>query len=306
MKRSVKATATLVPAFVLALGLALSGCSAASMMSDAEYVSEESGAASEQSLADSGGGDFASQELAFEDSDGVTAVADNREVITTGSATITAEEPIEAADEAIRITAAAGGRVDARTEQAPVNGDKGSATLTLRLPSATLTATIDKLKKLGDVEHISLESLDVTTEARDIDARITALEAANDRLLALLSKATDTKSLIELETAVSERQAELESLKSQRRYLSDQVSLSTIELRLISEADAPVDEPVNFWTGLSTGWNSLVAAGSGLLIVLGVLLPWLVVGGIITAVIIAIVRARKRPSRASGSSAASE
>jgi hypothetical protein len=292
MKRSVKATATAVPAFVLALGLSLSGCSAASTMSSGDYASEES-----FSQSDSGGSDSIEPQLAVEHFDGVTAVTDNREVITTGQVTITAEEPIVAADEAIRITAAAGGRVDARTEQAPVNGDKGSATLTLRLPSATLTASIDKLKKLGDVEQISLASLDVTTQARDIDARITALEAAVGRLLALLSTASDTKTLIELETAVSERQAELESLTSQRRYLSDQVSLSTIELTLISVADAPIDEPVNFWTGLSTGWSSLVAAASGLLIVVGVLLPWLVVGGIIAAAIVVIVRLQKRTAR---------
>ena len=293
MRHSRPASTAVLSTLALVLGFTLIGCSTAAGSDESALSPDAAYSQSDADSAESGGA------VAFEDTGDLNGVdtADARQVITTGSVTITAEEPIEAADAAIRITAAAGGRVDARTERAPLNGYQGGATLTLRLPSATLTASIDKFKELGEVEDISLASLDVTTESRDLDARITALDASVERLLALLVKATDTDTLIKLETAISDRQAELESLESQRRYLADQVSLSTIELVLISESDAPVDEPVNFWTGLSTGWDSLVAAGSGLLIVVGVLLPWLVVAAIITAAIFAIVRFRQRRSR---------
>jgi hypothetical protein len=294
MKRDLSTSSALLSAIAITAVFALSGCAsslgASEQMSDSGVISQNDRALSSES--DSAGAPSVGGNAGLDFVDGT--IAYDREVITTGSVTITAAEPIEAADEAIRITSAAGGRVDARTERAPIDGDQGSATLTLRLPSATLTASIDKFKELGEVESISLASLDVTSESQDLDARITALDASVERLLILLVKAKDTDTLISLETAISDRQAQLESLESQRRYLADQVSLSTIELVLISEADAPVDEPVNFWTGLTTGWSSLVVAASGLLILVGVLLPWIVVAGVITAIVVAIVRSRRR------------
>lgn len=227
-------------------------------------------------------------------SDAADTSAVDRQVIVTGWVTITVEEPMDASAEAVRITESVGGRVDGRTEYAPVNGDKGSATLTLRLPADDLTETLDKLKALGEVQEVSLNSSDVTMVTQDLDARISALSASIDRLLALLATASDTETLITLETAISDRQAQLESLESERRYYADQVSLSTVTLNLVSVADAPVEEPVTFIDGLVAGWNSFVAFFSGLVVVIGVLIPWLLLAGVITAVVLLLVRWRQR------------
>lgn len=278
MRRTIPITALL-----LLSAAALAGCSAAPSSDEvrAPITSQDSGATApelvEGGTADEIGGDVI-----------------DRQVITTGWVTITVDEPMDAAAEAVRITEAAGGRVDGRTEYAPVDGDKGSATLTLRVPAGTLTATLDKLRELGEVEEVSLNSSDVTTQVVDLDARITALEASIERFYAILATATDTESLIQLETAIADRQAELESLKSQQRYLEDQVAMSSITLSLISTADAPVDEPDTFLSGLIAGWNAFVAFFAGLLVALGVLLPWLVFAGIVTLVVIVLVRRRRK------------
>ncbi|MCU1424058.1 MAG: hypothetical protein JWM51_349, partial [Microbacteriaceae bacterium] len=92
----------------------------------------------------------------------------DRAIVTSGDMTVTADDPIAAAGEAAAIAESAGGRVDARTENAPVGNDSGSATLELRLPAATLTSTLDELKSLGEVEHVALAATDVTTESRDL------------------------------------------------------------------------------------------------------------------------------------------
>jgi len=268
---------TIISAALLVAALSLSGCSA--MSSPAESSS-------------SGGDSLDSgyQPVAEGDSG---ALAD-REVIVTGDLTLTVDAPADSAREAVRIAEAAGGRVDSRNEYAPVDGDKGRASLTLRLPSKTLTATLDKLKALGEVETLEMSSDDVTTEVEDLDARTSALAASISRLHALLRTAKDTGDLIELETAITERQSELESMQSQQRYLADQVSLSTISVSFISEADAPVDAPVTFLSGLETGWLAFIAFGSGVLVILGVLLPWIVFFGIIGAVVVFVLRRRKR------------
>lgn len=277
---------TIPTALVLAT-IALTGCSAAS----------------NQSASDSGGAPAPQVQQGTEFSSGTTeadtvkseagapvAPAD-RQVITTGWVTITVDNPMDAAADAVRITEQAGGRVDGRNEYAPKDKtDKGSATLTLRIPSSQLTAALDKLRELGTVEEVSLNSADVTMTTQDLDARITALSASVDRLLALLANATDTDTLIQLETAISDRQGQLESLESERRYYADQVSLSTVTLNLVTEYAGPVEEPATFLDGLVAGWNAFVAFFAGLLVAIGVLLPWLVLAGLITFVTIALVR----------------
>jgi hypothetical protein len=222
----------------------------------------------------------------------------DREVVSTGYLTVTADDLADAASDAVRIVEAVGGRVDARSETAPADGDRGSATLTLRIPSARLTSTIDDLKALGDHPDVSISSVDVTAQAQDLDARIGALRASVDRLTALLSTATDTEVLITLETAISDRQGTLESMEAQRRSLADQVSMSTLDLSLISPDDAPAQTPDTFWSGLEAGWAAFVGALGFLLVAAGVLLPWLAVGVVVAGFVWLVLRRRSQRSRA--------
>lgn len=284
----------------------LAGC-AAGASDEASYESLPAEGASIDGQ--SGGGDMFSDANGFEESGDLDSpVADDgdRSVVTTGFLYVTAEAPLEAADEAVAIAERAGGRVDARQEFAPSGGDAGGAELMLRIPADRLTATLDELEALGEVEQLSLDAVDVTREVQDVDARIAALRSSVGRLLDLQGAAGSIDDLIALETAISDRQAELESLEARQRSLTDQVSLSTITLTLGSERVAPVDEPDTFVTGLIAGWDALVAFGSGLLVVLGVLLPWLVLLGLIGFVVLLVVRRARRRRAAATSVTAAE
>ena len=222
-----------------------------------------------------------------------------RQVIKTGSMTITVAQPADAADEASRIVESAGGRIDSRTEHAATDGNRGSASLTVRIPSAKLTSTIEQLNKLGTVKDVAISSDDVTGQSQDLDARISALRTSVDRLLALMSKATSTQDLITIESARSDRQGNLESLEAQQRQLKDQVDLSSVTLNLNSVAKPRTQLPGNFLDGLVTGWNSIVAFFAGVLVVVGVLLPWIVIAGVIAFGVLAALRARRKRQRAS-------
>ena len=271
---------TTAASLTLLAALALGGCSAGAS----------------DSATDSGGPAFGgdSEEAALDGE-----ASDGRSVITTGQLYLTVAAPLEAAEEAARIAERAGGRVDGRTEYSPDQGRYAAAELLLRLPSATLTETLEELRALGEVEELTLQTDDVTREVQDLDARITALRSSVERLLALQDAAATVEDLIDLETAISDRQGQLESLEAQQRYLADQVDLSTLRLTLGSDATAPVDEPDTFLTGLIAGWESLVAVGSGLLVIAGVLLPWLAVLGVLALVMLLVVRgARRRRGRA--------
>jgi len=229
---------------------------------------------------------------------GVTpaAAADDRSVIVTGSLYITVKDPLEAADKAVGIVQGAGGRIDARNENAPQASDGGSATLTLRIPGNKLDKVVDDLRALGTVDQFTTQARDVTTEVTDLDAKISTLRASTDRIQGLLADAKSIADIITLENELAGRQAELQGLEAQQRGLDDQVSMSTIDLSLTTEpvVVAEVDtSPHSFWDGLVSGWHGLTAFISVALVVIGVLLPWALLGGGILAVVMFLVRARR-------------
>ncbi len=284
MRHISRTTAAL--AAVLAAGIVLSGCSAGADYSGAS----DGGSTAERAPLAVDAADTAS--------DGEqNAAVDDQALVITGTVTITADDPIAASEKATAIARAAGGRVDARTEYAPRDGDAGSATLTLRVPADAVEDVRDQLKELGTVEETDFSSVDVGTQQRDLDTRITTLRASIARYTSWLADADTTADLIQLEQAIAERQNELESLEAQQRALDDKVAMSTITLQLRSVALAPPpDGPDNFWEGLVVGWNGFVAFWGGVAVALGVGLPWLVVLGVVLTVVVLLVRRAGRSS----------
>lgn len=226
------------------------------------------------------------------DAEGAPVAAD-QSLIVTGSLYITVEDPIEAADEAADIVQGSGGRIDARNETAADEYDGGSASLTLRIPQNELDTVVDDLRELGTVDHYSTDSRDVSIEVTDLEAKISTLQDSTARIQGLLLDAEDISDIIVLENELDSRQSELESLEARQRGLSDQVSMSTIDLSLTTEPAVDVDDsPRSFLDGLESGWNGLVSFVSAALVVAGVLLPWAAVAAVIVVAVIAMVRAR--------------
>jgi hypothetical protein len=288
MRRITARTATLSAIF-LAGALALGGCSAAGGGSSDSFDGGSAPVAPDESV--TGGGESAAEDGDF--GTGGAAVTDNRDLITIGTVTVTTEDPIAAARDAVRIVEGAGGRIDSRSEHSATEEQGGYATLTLRIPASELTSTLDRIKDLGTDDEVDIKSTDVTAEHQDLEARISAQRTMITNLQVLMSKATSIDDLISLEATIADRQADLESLEAQQRGLEDQISMSTITLTLTSDpipVEEPPTEPANFWTGLGVGWDAFVGFWSGFLVILAVLLPWLVTAAIVTVVIVYVVR----------------
>lgn len=283
-----------VLAAALALGIALSGCASSG---GGAYTSSSADEASR-------GGSMPLEVIADGEAD---AVAADQALVVTGTVVVTTDDPIAASERATAMTVAAGGRVDARTEFAPRGGDAGRATLVLRVPADALEELRAQLSELGSVDETDFSSVDVGTQQRDLETRIATLRASIARYTAWLADADTTADLIQLESAIAERQNELESLEAQQRALADQVAMSTVTLELRSEALAPPPAgPGDFWEGLVVGWNAFIGFWAAFAVVLGVLLPWLVIlglGGLVTVLLVR--RARRADAAAPVGAAAS-
>ena len=270
------------------IGLLLAGCT-----SSGSQGTNESGARSESMDAGTVPGDMSAPDAAAGD-----AAVTDRSVITTGSVSLTVDDPIRSAEDAATIVEEAGGRVDSRTETPETDNQSASANLSLRIPVGDLDRTLDALRALGTVNYVSLNASNVTQQSQDLDARITSLTTSVDRLLALMAQASTTTDLIAIEGELSTRQAELEGLKSQRDYLTDQVEYSTIALDLYSTGTVAPGAPDNFWTGIVAGWTTLVTALGALLVGIGFALPWLAIVAVAGGIVFLIVRLATRKGKA--------
>ncbi|QAY70403.1 DUF4349 domain-containing protein [Xylanimonas protaetiae] len=210
------------------------------------------------------------------------AQAGAREVVTTGTATLVADDPLDAVARVTALAEQAGGRVERRVETRGTDTDPAGAHVTLRLPADQVNATIDALRGLGDVVDVSLQKEDVTATGRDLDARVAALETSTARLVELLSQAASTADLLDVERELAARQADLDALKAQRADLSDRVAMSTLDVDVVADEAAAArlaPAPTGFRGGLAAGWHALAGFGRGATVAVGAALPWLLLAG---------------------------
>jgi hypothetical protein len=207
----------------------------------------------------------------------LTAPGKDREVITTGSANVKVDDTAKAANRFTAWVEGRGGRVDGRSESRDNEGHT-SAHLTARIPSKHMTAAIAELRKQGEVMSVDLQRDDVTAQGADLDGRIKALKISIERLENILERAGSSSEVIEAETALSQRQQELESLQLQRRSLTDQVALSTLSVSFEQESKPGSVAPGGFRGWLIAGWNALVDTVEAVVTAAGAAIPWLGIG----------------------------
>jgi hypothetical protein len=222
----------------------------------------------------------------------VEVPTEKRDVVTTASVRLTVADPSSAADESAVIVEDVGGRVDGRTEDSGSGTGRATTSVILRVPAAELDGVVRKLKGLGTVELAQTTSEDVTAQRVDLDARIRALQTSVERLLTIMRDARDPEALITAEGALSQRQAELDSLRAQREALGDRVEFSTVDVTFVAEQiGGPAPQQYRgFFGQVERGWDALVSAVSGAVLLFGLVLPWLVVIAVFAVLCYALTR----------------
>ncbi len=244
----------------------------------------------------SGGGDSASSDVAAggsvgadEDAGGGAVapepapganrtVIQTKAMIRTGQVAVTSDQLDDARDEVDQLLFGFGGTVDSEETSHDRDGSIERSTLVLRVPVAKFKAAMDALEKLGKVKTSDTRSKNVTTEVIDVNERVETLQTSLDRLQDYQRDSEDIDELIRFEDQITQREAELQSLRAQQAYLSDQTSMSTITLYL-STPDKYVPPPdaledAGFLTGLKSGWNALMDFVVVTLTVFGAVIPF--------------------------------
>lgn len=248
---------------------------------------------------------------------GSDSATTGRDIITTASASVTVGD-VEVAARSIGNSAVAhGGYVESMSvgtdgtvypidpmtgggvydTSVPYPYTPDGAWVTVRVPADQLAGLVEELSDVGDVTATSINRQDVTEQTVDLAARVDATQASVDRLTELMGQAQSVADLLTAESALSERQAMLESYQQQLEMLEGQVAMSTLSVTITPEVEPVTADPAGFGDGLAAGWNGLVATLNGIVVALGFLLPWLMVvaiAGLVVWAIVRLVRSRRQ------------
>jgi hypothetical protein len=199
-------------------------------------------------------------------------------VISTGTVSLESDDVGDARFEVQRIVSRHRGTISQEETTTGDDGEAETSRMVLRIPSKAFNKVTQELEGVADLIESSSGSEDVTTQVIDNEVRIRAQTKSLERIEALLAQATNLREVVAIESQLTRRQADLDSLKSQQAYLADQTTLSTISVFIERTQEEKDDEDeTGFMKGLSAGWGGFVAAMVGLATVLGFLLPFALV-----------------------------
>lgn len=257
---------------------------------DALAAGEEVAATVAGDVAADGGADLADASSGGRGATEVSAQVDLERIVYVGTQRVRVEDPAAAARDALDLVEAAGGSLAGQDERAG-----GEVSLTVRVPVARFRPTLDDVAALGVELERTVEAEEVTDQVVDLRARLTNARASADRLRALFADAGDVNQVVAIETALTQREAEVESLAGQLQSLEDRADRSTLSIRFVEEGDPVVDDEPDddpaFVDGLQAGWGAMQGAGSVLAGAAGFLLP---VTPLLLAAAIAFVVVRRR------------
>lgn len=161
-------------------------------------------------------------------------------------------------------------------------------------------------KFLLEAEGVAAEVLernvtgqDVTEQFVDLESRVKSKRAVEERLLDFMSKAQKTEDLLKISADLSEVQEEIEVMVGKMKYLENQTSFSTIELSMYENRVVVPEiesKELNTWEKtkkqLATSTNSLLSAGSALIVFFIGNLPVLLLLGAIGFIVFWIIKRR--------------
>ena len=182
------------------------------------------------------------------------------------------------------------------TEDLQNDDQRISYNLRVRIPAENFERLITTLENGKDeIQSKSIQARDVTEEFVDIESRLKSKREYFNKYMSLLKRASTIKDILAIEENIRIIQEEIESREGRLKYLTDQVSFSTLNINLYSEKEyvyKPEQED-NFSErvkkALSIGWKSVVE----LLIWIVAIWPFIIVG-ILAVFIFRRVRMQKK------------
>ncbi|WP_237740558.1 DUF4349 domain-containing protein [Paenisporosarcina sp. TG-14] len=185
------------------------------------------------------------------------------------------------------------------------NDDTSSGKMIVRIPEKHFQAfLLDAEGEAADVVERNVTGQDVTEQFVDLQSRVKSKRAVEERLLEFMSNAQKTEDLLKISADLAKVQEEIEVMVGNMKFLENQTSFSTIELTMYENrvvVPAIDSKELNTWEKtkkqLATSTNSILAAGSALIVFFIGNLPVLLILAVIGAIVFMFIKRRFRPDQ---------
>lgn len=175
--------------------------------------------------------------------------------------------------------------------------------MSLRVPSQQLDAFLSGVSGIGRVTDRSESTTDMTVQYTDNAARLQTLRDKLARLNELIKQAEDVESLIQIETAISDTQYQIDRYETSQRDIDRQADMSAVSVTLMEETAAQsasaagigLGERVRAALGASVEWMGRFLRDMLVFVVMA--LPWILSVAVIAAVVWLVVRRRRAAKR---------
>lgn len=137
-------------------------------------------------------------------------------------------------------------------------GERSEKRLTIRIPSDQLDPLLEKIQTHAvRIENSNIRSEDVTEQFIDVEARLKTKKELEIRYTELLKQAKNVQEILGLERELANVRGEIESMQGRLNYLSNRVSLSTLNVSFFVEKDREFGFFTKAIDSLKNGWTNL-------------------------------------------------
>lgn len=176
------------------------------------------------------------------------------------------------------------------------------ASYVIRVPSDKFSALMGSLSTLGNVPYSHTYTENITAQYYDTDARLTAYQTQEARLLEMMEAAKTVEDLIAIEEKLTELRYQIESLQSTLKNWDRQVAYSTLDLEVQEVIEYTPESRMSYGQelalALSSGLKRTGEFFKDLLLLIVGALPALVILAVVLAVLIPVWKKRRRARRA--------
>ncbi|MDO4799421.1 MAG: DUF4349 domain-containing protein [Bacillota bacterium] len=178
--------------------------------------------------------------------------------------------------------------------------DLHEASIVLRVPVAHTPQVLQSIRDMGKIRSEQKHSTDITMVYSDLESEIRNLKAAEERYLALYSKAELIEDMLRIESEITRLRGQIDILEGRRKNYDNQVELTTIQLYLteVESHDVVISgEPdvwSRAWNGLLHTVNAMITWAQNSLIWIVTILPVLLVILAVIGIVTLVVRTKKR------------
>ncbi|MDD2481439.1 MAG: DUF4349 domain-containing protein [Lutispora sp.] len=171
-----------------------------------------------------------------------------------------------------------------------------TGSITLRIPAAKFSSTVEEVKALGEVINHNSNSVDITDQYYDTTVRVDNLKVQETRLRELVAMAKNVEEILKIENELNRVRSDIELMSTDIKRWDKQVDLSSlyVNMREVKEGKLETVNVPTIWTKAHKGFikavNSIIRGMEALFVFVVTSLPYIVILAIVLVIVYFVVR----------------